>query len=527
MDSTYIGYGDTNSFSDGLIRFLDNDPALASFKSHNADIQGFADLIASKKPMGDRSLLRTVLREQYETISGNAVLANIDLLSDENTFTVCTGHQLNIFTGPLYFIFKIATAIKLARTLKEKFPDKNFVPVYWMATEDHDFAEINHTYISGKKVEWKLETSGATGRISIRDMEQALKSYTDTLGISENALSLTDMIRKAYAPGRPLAAATRELVNELFGRYGLVILDADDTRLKQQMASLIFEDIATQASYQHIENSSRKLKEAGIDPQVHPREINFFYLKDNIRERIVVGNKNYTVLNTDISFTEEELKEEVLAHPDRFSPNVVMRPLYQEIILPNLAYIGGGAEILYWLQLKENFDHYNVQFPILILRNSALLSSANLGSKLQRLDLSYRDIFQDAELLKKAWVLNHTGHNLTLNDEWRELTCIFEKIKLRAHKIDPTLEPSTEAVKVRLQKAIKSLEGKLLKAEKRNYSEALMQISSIREKLFPNGGLQERRENFGLFYVRHGKQLIDILVDKFHPLDPKFTILEE
>lgn len=530
MKATYIDYSETQSFSEGLIRLLANDPQLAPFYSENPTIEGFKNLIKRKKNSANREILVEVLRDQYSIIKSplhSSVEANIQLLKKENTFTVCTGHQLNLFTGPLYFVFKIVSAINLAKELKTNFPDKNFVPVYWMATEDHDFAEINHTYIAGKKISWENEVSGATGRIQTSGIEGAIREYQQVLGISENAEVLSNLIQKAYTEHSNLSDATRFLVNALFEDNGLIILDADDKRLKSQFSSIISKDIIEQNSFKLINDANLKLADQGIEAQVNPREINFFYLQDKLRERIVFENDKYSVLNTDISFSEEELKKEIVEHPDRFSPNVIMRPLYQELILPNLAYIGGGAEIIYWLQLKQNFDHYGIEFPILLLRNSAMFSPLNLESKLKRLNIKPKDIFKKLEILKKEWVLNHSAHRLNLQDEWHELSSIFEKIKLRSHKIDSSLSPSADAVKARLEHAIKNLERKLIKAEKKNFSDALSQIELIKTKLFPNGGLQERSENFGLFYVKHGKDFIKALIENFKPLDFKFTILED
>lgn len=530
MKVTYIDYSETNSFTPAIIRYLENDPDLYKFRSFSTDFQGFRQLLDIKKTNNHREVLVEVLKEQYSMLPDPAappVTKNIELLSGKDTFTVCTGHQLNLFTGPLYFIFKIVTAINLAKELKINFPEKDFVPVYWMATEDHDFAEINHTYIAGKKIVWDMEAAGATGRLNTSGIEKALKEYKAILGISDNAEHLGKMITRAYTENKNLADASRYLVNSLFEEYGLVILDADDQRLKKQFSAIISDDIIQQNSFKNISDTNQKLKENGIEAQVNPREINFFYLKDGLRERIVFEDNTYHILNTEISFTEDELKREIKDHAERFSPNVVMRPLYQEVILPNLAYIGGGAEIVYWLQLKQSFDHYALDFPILLLRNSAMFTTHNLESKLTRLDLNFKDIFKNSKDLKKEWVLSHTEHSLQLADEWQELSCIFEKIKLRTYKIDPTLGPSTEAVKARLHKAIKNLEAKLVKAEKRNFSDALSQIDSIKSKLFPNGGLQERSENFGLFYVKHGKEFIKTLIENFKPLDLKFTIIEE
>lgn len=529
MKTSYIDYSETHCFSPAIIRYLENDPSLASFSSFSPDIAGFRELINSKKNKPNRSILKQVLNKQYEKLPEvhSAVQNNISLLSEDSTYTVTTGHQLNLFTGPLYFIFKIVSAINLAKELKASFPKKNFVPVYWMASEDHDFPEINHTYIAGKKISWDREAAGGTGRLMTRGIEQTLREYISTLGISANAEQLGNLMTLAYNGSANLADATRYMVNSLFQEYGLVILDADEPLLKKEFAAIMTNDIIQQNSFRNISEASIQLERQGIDVQVNPREINFFYLIDGLRQRLVFEENEYKVLDCDISFTEDELKEEIKNVPERFSPNVVMRPLYQEFILPNLAYIGGGAEIVYWLQLKKNFDFYDVDFPILLLRNSALIIPGSVSSKISRTGLSTIDIFRTAEELKKEWVVRHSAHTLNLHDEWNELNAVFDKIKLRAHKVDPSLAPSTEAVKARLHKAIANLEKKLIKAEKRNYSDVLSQIDKFKDKLFPGGGLQERKENFGSFYLSYGKDFIPMLIRNFRPLDLKFTILEE
>jgi len=560
MESSCINYKDTGYFSPTVIDYLEDLPAIRSFYSFRPNINGFAELLKSKKVIADREVLVDILRNQYgfgsespevrksESRSSevepqlkvsppagggdlvgakNSVLENISLLKSPNTYTITTGHQLNIFAGPLYFIYKIVTAIKLARQLKEAFPDKNFVPVYWMASEDHDFAEINYTNIGGKKVHWWYEASGATGRINPDTMRQALNQYKGALGIEKHASELAEIVETAYTKFDKLADATRYLVNALFGRYGLVIIDADDHRFKQHFAPIIEQDIIEQNSFKNISATNEKLETLGIHIQVNPREINFFYLLDGLRERIVFEKDCYQVLNSEISFSEAELKEEIKLYPERFSPNVVMRPLYQECILPNIAYIGGGAEVVYWLELKSTFEHYGVDFPILILRNSGLLIGKEEASKITKMDLEPADLFKDTDTIKNDWVKKHSKHTLNLADEWRELACVFEKIKLRANKIDNTLVPSADAVQARLKHAMDNLEKKLIKAEKRNYQTRLNQVEQIKSDLFPKDSLQERTENFGLFYVKWGQSFIDELVKNFEPLEFKFTVLTE
>lgn len=533
MDAACIDYKETGYFSQTVIDYLEDKPELRSFYSFRPDWNGFKTLLQNKKVIADRSLLATALTKQYQPISpftshySQKVQRNIDLLKSPNTYTITTGHQLNIFAGPLYFIYKIVTAIKLAGQLKERFPDNNFIPVYWMASEDHDFAEINYTDIGGKKVHWWYEASGATGRINPVTMRQALNQYKGVLGLDHHASELAEIVETAYTKFDRLADATRYLVNALFGQYGLVIIDADDHALKKQFARIIEEDIIEQHSSKNIEATNERLKKLHVHVQVNPREINFFYLSDGLRERIIFEDGTYKVLNTEISFTKEELQKEISSKPEHFSPNVVMRPLYQEYILPNIAYVGGGAEVVYWLELKSNFEHYNVDFPILILRNSGLVIPKQPASKIARMELPLSELFKSSEAIKTNWIKQHSDHELSLKEEWHDLQQILEKIKLRSSKIDPTLVQSTSAVQARLEHAIDNLEKKLIRAEKKNYQTRLEQIDHIKAELFPKDSLQERSENFGMFYVKWGHSFIDELIRNFEPLDFKFTVLTE
>lgn len=526
MKATYIDYSDTLSFSSLLINYFENNEQLSAFYGNRPDEAGFSKQINSKTFTHRKILVNALLAQQKNCQASDRSLANINLLSESNSYTITTGHQLNIFTGPLYFIFKIATAIKLSMDLKEKFPSSNFIPVYWMASEDHDFEEINHTHISKHTIKWNKKATGATGRLSTTDIKEAVQTYQKILGLSDNSNKLSKIIEKAYLGQSNLADATRSLANQLFGDYGLVVIDADQIDLKKLFIPVIKQDIVEQNSSREVEKTSKELSDAGFKTQVHGRDINFFYLKDNYRERIILNKEGkYEVLNQQQYFSEDELFKEIDKHPERFSPNVIMRPVYQEIILPNLAYIGGGAEINYWMQLKGVFDYYQLDFPVLIPRNSAMIADGKLGEKIYRLNFTYKSIFKNTEVLKKEYVRVHSKHRLNLNDEWLEFTSLFEKIKLRAYKIDPTLGPSTDAIEARLKKALDRLEKKLLKADQSNYKEALNQIERIKEKLFPSGVLQERIENFGPYYVKYGDNFIEELIHKFKPLEFKFTVL--
>jgi len=526
MQAKYISYQETGSFSKLVLDYINNEERLSAFYSYRPDMAGLAEAIAHRNFSGERNTLVQVLKQQYEQLQPNkSVLKNIDLLAQENTFTVTTGHQLNLFTGPLYFIYKIVTAINLAIELKIAHPDKNFVPVYWMATEDHDFDEINHVSVDEKNISWIQSTNGATGRLSTKTVVAAVMAYKGYLGVSKNGKHLAKLVEQAYLKHDNLADATRFLVNKLFEKYGLVIVNADDIALKAQFSNIITADIIQQNSAKLIDKTSEKLEHAGYQTQVNGRDINFFYLKDHLRERIVFQNGQYLVNRTEIIFTEAELKAEIKAHPDRFSPNVVMRPLYQEVILPNIAYIGGGAEVAYWMQLKANFDFYQISFPVLLLRNSALLIDQRSAQNLYRLGFALEDVFLPAEELKNIWVKKNSTAQLSLADETRAINSIFDQMKLNAYKIDKTLAVSTDTARQKTNRLLCNLEKKLFRAEKRKHESALQQIEHVKKRLFPNGTLQERILNLAPMYVNYGEDFLSSLIENFEPLGGDFTIL--
>jgi bacillithiol biosynthesis cysteine-adding enzyme BshC len=526
VKAKYISYQDTHSFSKLVLDYVNDVDFLKSFYSYRPDIDGLKKAVDSHQFTGDRKVLVKVLQQQYQGIKVNkAVSHNIELLLNEHTFTITTGHQLNLFTGPLYFIYKIVTTINLALELKIAYPEKNFVPVYWMATEDHDFEEINHVSVDEKNISWIQQTNGATGRLSTKTVAAAVQAYKGYLGISKNGKKLGKLVEKAYLENDNLADATRVLVNSLFEQYGLVIINADDAELKAQFADIIKSDITQQNSAKLTEQTSNTLEENGYKSQVNGRDINFFYLKDNLRERIIKEDDLYTVNHTDIKFTAQELIAEIDSNPERFSPNVIMRPLYQEVILPNIAYIGGGAEVSYWMQLKANFDFYKVNFPVLLLRNSALVVDKRSLENLYKLGFNFEDIFLSTQALQEKWISSNSDANICLTDEKANIKSVFDKIKLNAFKIDKTLEVSSEAVLAKTEKLLNNLEKKFFRAEKRNHEVSLTQIENVKKRLFPNGTLQERVLNLAPMYVNYGDDFISSLIENFEPLGGDFTLI--
>jgi bacillithiol biosynthesis cysteine-adding enzyme BshC len=524
-----LPYNQTNAFTKIVTDYLNGSENLKPFYSSLPTLQGIEETIQRKKQQPvNRKIVVDVLKEQYQNVSAtDAVMSNIEALLSEDTFTVCTAHQPNLFTGPLYFVYKVLHTIRLAAYLKEQLSPYHFVPVYYMGSEDADFAELNHTYVDGKKIEWKKEQKGAVGRMTVdTTLIQLIQELEGQLANETYGREVIDLLRRCYYEGKTIQDATFELVNELYGQWGLVVLIPDNAVLKSQMLRVFEDDLFHNTSSQIVEKTSEKLGRH-YTVQANPREINLFYLKDDIRERIEEKDGNYSVLNTGISFTGEEIQRELQEHPERFSPNVILRGLYQETILPNLAFIGGGGEMAYWLQLKELFEHYETVYPVLVLRNSFLIVEEKWHQKIKKLDLNVVDLFRDENELMKMIVEKNSENKIALNGNFEKAEAFYEQIRTQAEAIDKTLSQYVTAIKTRSLKDLEELEKKMLRAEKRKFEEQQRQIQKIKEVLFPNDGLQERIENFSWFYAKWGRSFIEELYKNSLALEQEFSILTE
>lgn len=529
MKVTHIPFQKTGFFSKTMIDYLEQHPDIQAYYHNFPNIDGFAKQITEKKKSfsaESRKVLVKALQEQYTKVSASEhTLDNIQLLQNENTFTITTGHQLNLFTGPLYFLYKILCVINLSEELKEQFPKNNFVPIYWMATEDHDFEEINYFNFKGKKVRWNRADGGPVGRFSTDGLEDVFAAFSEQLGTTRNATYLKELFRKGYLEHDTLADATRYIANELFTAYGLVIIDGDDVALKGLFVPYVEGELEHQYSYTSVSNTIAEL-EKSYKVQVNPREINLFYLTDALRERIVVKGDGYAVNETDISFSKDELWNELSAHPERFSPNVIMRPLYQEVILPNLCYVGGGGEQAYWLELKAYFEKVGVPFPILLLRNSVQVISEKQQKKLNALDISLEEIFlKQSDLLAKK-VTENSDIQFSFADAKELLNQQFLALRRVADETDASFIGAVDAQQRKQMKGLENLEHRLLRAEKRKHHDLVSRITALQDQLLPNQSLEERQRNFSEFYLEYGPQFIEALKAALKPLQLEFTVLE-
>lgn len=523
-----ITFQDSGYFSKIMSDYLDKKEEVQDFYGNFPDLDGFGKQLAEKEgSFTDAS--RGVLYESLTNQSKNLRLTklskkNIELLKDSNTFTVTTGHQLNLFTGPLYFLYKIISAINLAKQLKRNFPEKNFVPVYWMATEDHDFEEICYFNYQGSKIQWNKQVSGAVGRVTTKGLQQVYEAFDSLLSSNKNAEKVRDLFKSSYFEHNTLTEATRFLANELFGAYGLVIIDGDDKGLKRLFEPYVKEELLDQTSFKEVTKTNEKLGQS-YPIQVNPREINLFYLDDELRERLIFEEGEYKVNNTELVFSESELLEELKLSPEKFSPNVLMRPLYQEVILPNLCYIGGGGEMAYWMQLKATFRAYAVPFPIVLLRNSVLLINQKQRKKMAALQISDCEIFMKQHELIKKKVKNVSDLNMDFTEKRATLKAMFEELKEVSNQTDKSFTGAVFAQEKKQLNGLDHLEKRLLRAQKRKYKELVSRITVLQDELFPGQSLQERQANFSSFYEIYGDELIQGLIAALDPLKLEFDII--
>jgi len=524
MPTDCISYQKSGYFSKLIVDYLDEKPEIQSLYNRFPSLENFAYQIDEKVKnysLENRTTLVEALKNQYANFNiSEATKNNIELLKSEKTFTITTGHQLNLFTGPVYFLYKIASTINLCKQLSAKYSQYNFVPVYWMATEDHDFEEINHFNLKDKKIKWERESFGPVGRLSTEGLDEVFEEFSEIIGIGETATYLKEVFKKSYLEHSNLANATRFLANELFSDEGLVIIDGDNRNLKTIFTPYIKDELIHQNSFTAVSNTIQLLNDYTI--QVNPREINLFYIENTLRERIILENNTYKVNNTDLEFTETEILEILQNSPEKFSPNVILRPLYQEVILPNLAYIGGGGEIAYWLELKSNFESQKVTFPILMLRNSLVVVTQKQLEKMDKLHLTWSDIFLPQTELINQKTKELSVFSIDFSAQKETIKLQFSELMKIAEQTDKSFLGAVKAQEKKQIKGLENLEKRLLKAEKRVHSDKIYRSIEIQNQLFEKGSLQERKSNFSEFY---SKEFINNILFLSNPLKTDFKIV--
>lgn len=508
------------------LQFIQSDPVFEKYHSYTSDIEGIRQAILNKSSNYNyRQELVKILSKQHLNCKQASILESIQKLGSDNCYCVTSAHQPCLFGGPAYFIYKIASTIHLARKLSLEFPEDKFVPVFFLGSEDHDFEEMNHLNLFNKKISWENpDVAGASGRWNTAGMQEVKQSILDLFENQPEKVKFLDDLLDLSSHQERYGLVMRNFIYRLFGEYGLVILDPDDAEFKKLMIPVFRDELFNRNSEKIIRRTIEQLESDKIKVQARGRDINLFYLMDQFRERIVFENGLYKVLNTDITFDAETIERELEDHPERFSPNVILRPLYQETLLPNIAFVGGGGEIAYWTELKHVFEHYGVNFPPLIRRNSVTMIDAGLSKRLSKAGLEVKELQFPFEKIEKDF-LTANAEVLDFKEIEKNILMEFEKIQAFAANIDPGSTGRLHADKSLISVKVNDWEKKLNKQIKLKHETKLNQIRSTYEKIFPNMNLQERYESCVWLLVGFGEEIIPFLIENLNPLDKEFIFI--
>lgn len=402
-----------------------------------------------------RIILSKVIQERIGENAHARQLENITKLLDPDSVTVTTGQQLHPFLGPLFVWSKIMSAVDLSVRYEAKF-GRPVIPVYWMATEDHDFEEIENVPFLGKTYQWKTEQTGAVGQFDtegIQNLKDQIKAdFTEDLALHE----FLDQYASHYQEGVSLSKASTALVNEWFGHLGVLPLDPNDKKLKQSAKDIFFREIngINQAA---CERQNNLLKSEGLPVNIGARNTRLFYLSDNQRLRIDEVDGTFHTQNAAKKWTAEELKKEIDLHPDRFSPNVLLRPIYQQYILPNMAYVAGPSEYLYWLQLPELFKVNELSIPKLHLRVLSTVTTANQRKKKQQLSIAPGDWFLPLDKLQ-IQLQNNDPKAKKLREQVIELSNLLDDVTQTLYDMH---SPILKEIKKDYKRMLKELQSEL------------------------------------------------------------------
>jgi bacillithiol biosynthesis cysteine-adding enzyme BshC len=514
-----------NQFSKRDKDYYTDPKKFADFLAYPFEYSAFEKIIHNRSVIDtDRNTLHDVLKAQYASVqSCDRTLHNIEAIKDKNCFTVITAHQPSLLTGPLYYILKILSAVKLANKLNKDFPENKIIPVFVIGGEDHDFEEMNHLNLFGNKISWSSDANGAVGRFPLHGLKEILDQVNDILGPQSKASDLMTKFYQALESSKNYGEFSFKITHALFDHMGLVILRMDEARLKNIFKEIIKEEIFKNPSEKLIEATQAQLEKIGYKNQAFAREINLFYHCDAGRKRIEKNGNLFHIVDTDISFSAEEITNEIDKNPQNFSPNVALRPLYQEMILPNLAYIGGGGELAYWMERKTQFQHFGIPFPMLIRRCSALIISDKTLVQIETLGFTIQEFFDDELKLIQAYVKASDHPDAGLKSYHQQLEETFSNVENLAKKIDPTLTKTVQSELVKAKKSLDYLESKLTKSIKQKEEVQINRIKKLKSKLFP-AGLQERHDNILEFISSEGHELLDALLDHCDPFDKNFKV---
>jgi bacillithiol biosynthesis cysteine-adding enzyme BshC len=489
----------------------------------------------------DKDLLIEILKRQNMGFGGNDKTAtNIELLKREDTFAVVTGQQVGLYSGNMYTIYKTITTIKLAENLSARFPQFKFVPVFWLESDDHDLEESNHIHVINKQnelvrvgfenptAEGEEETpkrsAAPVGSIKFDESIESINNrLLESLMETDYKSEIAEKINKFYSKGNDFKTAFAEFMNWIFSDHGLVFVDPNDKEIKKLLTPVFEKELNTSPRLcEAVIDSSAEL-EKNYDLQVKPKVINLFFLHNNNRLLIEPReNDRFALKNSKRRFEHDELLNILFESPELFSPNVVLRPICQDYLLPTVAYVGGPSEISYFAQLKPAYNHYDLTMPVIFPRASLTILENKITKFIKNYNINFEEIFDHKALVTK--VVNKLSE-VKVDDEISkvqdELNKAFYELKNMTARVDQTLLNGVDTMKERVNQNLEQFKGKLINAQAKKSDVATTQIDKVVNNIYPQHNLQERVINILYFLNKYGDQFIkrlfnDIEIENFN-----------
>jgi bacillithiol synthase len=472
-----------------------------------------------------RPALRTMLRARHRAWAAPApVFDRIDELCAADGLAVFTGQQTGLFGGPLYTLYKAITAIRVAATLQADL-GRPVVPVFWLASEDHDLAEADHVVVpdtGGKPTEIRHARWGSAGYLPAHlrlgpGIHETLERLWSVLPESEFSPPLRQALAEAYAPDRTLADAFARWMLHLLGDTGLVLTDAADPELKRLAAPILERELELAPRTSGlILAASGELKALGYPAQIEARPdgVNCFLLRDGRRPLIRTPHE-FRLRDTGAALSPAELLALCREAPEQFSPNVALRPVVQDALFPTLAYIAGPGELAYFAQLKGVYAAFEVPMPAILPRASLSVLEARMPRLLERFRLSLSDLTVEPEQLASRVLRSQLPPDLeaTLTQARGQIEEIFRRVRDKVAAVDPTLSATVGQTSGHLKGHLDQLERKAVQALKRREADTRQQVQRLREALMPGGKFQERVYPTLPYLAKYGPAFVRVVQD--------------
>ncbi len=476
----------------------------------------------------ERTTLCQVLCEQNARWGGDeATRAAIRELAEPETVAIVTGQQAGLFTGPLFTLYKAWTAIVVARRVRAY--GVRAVPIFWIHSEDHDLAEATGCGLLGRDGEWvelRYPTSAgdegkpASALVLDERIEVVRETLLRALPDSEFLPEIAALLRETYVPGVSLVEAFARTMMRFHAETGLILLDPSDERIKRLMVPVLSRAVREWSRLsQALRAESERLRARGYRPQIHPKRGSafLFLLEEDRRRPFLWEDGHFVPRDSGRGFSTEGLLEEIAEVPTRFSPNVALRPIAQDALLPTLVYVGGPSEIAYFAQLGPLYATLDLRPPRLCPRLSLTLVEPRPAELLARYGLALTDLFAGVAAIRQR-LLERTLDDIRLfEDAQRVVADAVEKLRPLLRDAEPTLERPLERTKEAMRRQIETLRQHYLQARARRDEVLSRQAQRLVLALAPQGMLQERAMNAFSFLARYGMRLFCAIREELEP----------